>query len=240
MKTAARLGLLGGTFDPIHVGHLAAARAARTRLGLDRVLLLPSNVPPHRPQPLVSVHHRFAMVALAVAGQDGLEASDLELSAPGPSYTAATLQRLHDRGYRASQLFFVIGADAFAEIDTWRDYPRFLEDAAFVVVNRGARRALDMPASVPAIASRMVPVGDRWQVSHDASRSVLLLDDAMPAASATDIRARVNDGQSITGLVPALVEEHILKHRLYTGAPAHGRSGANHETANLLHEQEHH
>jgi nicotinate-nucleotide adenylyltransferase len=240
MNTAARLGLLGGTFDPIHVGHVAAARAARTRLGLDRVLLLPSNVPPHRPQPLVSVHHRFAMVALAVAGEDGLEASDLELSAPGPSYTAATLQRLHDRGYGASQLFFVIGADAFAEIDTWRDYPRFLEDAAFVVVNRGARSALDMPATVPSIASRMVPVSERRQVSHDVSRSVLLLDDGMPAVSSTDIRTRVNEGQSIAGLVPALVESHILKHRLYTGLLAHERSGAHHGTANLLHEQEHH
>ena len=240
MNTAARLGLLGGTFDPIHVGHVAAARAARTRLGLDRVLLLPSNVPPHRPQPLVSVPHRFAMVALAVAGEDGLEASDLELTAPGPSYTAATLQRLHERGYRASQLFFVIGADAFAEIDTWRDYPRFLEDAAFVVVNRGARSALDMPATVPSIASRMVPVDERWEVSRDASRSVLLLDDAMPAVSSTGIRARVNEGHSIAGLVPALVEAHILKHRLYTGVPAHERSGAHHGTANLLHEQEHH
>lgn len=239
MKTAARLGLLGGTFDPIHVGHLAAADAARTKLGLDRVLLLPSNVPPHRPQPLASVHHRFAMVALAVANHEGLEASDLELSAPGPSYTAATLHRLHERGYQASQLFFIIGADAFAEIDTWRDYPRFLDDAAFVVVNRDTRSAFDMPANMPALASRMVHVDDRWHASADSSRSVLLLDAATPAVSSTDIRARVNGGTSIAGLVPALVEAHILKHHLYTGTLTDGRSGAHHGTANLLHEQEH-
>ena len=239
MKTAARLGLLGGTFDPIHVGHLAAADAARTKLGLDRVLLLPSHVPPHRPQPLASAHHRFAMVALAVANHEGLEASDLELTAPGPSYTAATLDRLHERGYEASQLFFIIGADAFAEIDTWRDYPRFLDDAAFVVVNRGTRSALDMPASVPALASRMVHADDRWRVPADASRSVLLLDAATPAVSSTDIRACVNGGRPIAGLVPALVEQHILKHQLYTGTLTHGQSGAHHGTANLLHEQEH-
>ena len=107
MKTAARLGLLGGTFDPIHVGHLAAADAARTKLGLDRVLLLPSHVPPHRPQPLASVHHRFAMVALAVANHAGLEASDLELTAPGPSYTAATLDRL--QGSRHGRLVPLAG-----------------------------------------------------------------------------------------------------------------------------------
>ncbi len=239
MNTAARLGLLGGTFDPIHVGHLAAADAARTKLGLDRVLLLPSNVPPHRPQPLASVHHRFAMVALAAANHEGLEASDLELTAPGPSYTAATLDRLLEQGYQASQLFFIIGADAFAEIDTWRDYPRFLDDAAFVVMNRGMRSAVDMPSSVPALASRMVHADDRWRVPADASRSVLLLDAATPAVSSTDIRARVNGGRAIAGLVPALVEQHILKHQLYTGTLTHGRSGAHHGTANLLHEQEH-
>ncbi len=239
MKAAARLGLLGGTFDPIHVGHLAAACAARDALALERVLLLPSNVPPHRPQPCASVHHRFAMVALAVADQEGIEASDLELSASGPSYTAATLNRLHERGCDASQLFFIIGADAFAEIDTWRDYPRILDDATFVVVNRGTRSALDMPVSVPSLASRMTAVDDSWRESNEASRSVLLLDRPMPAVSSTDIRARVSNHQSIAGLVPALVETHILKHRLYTGVPTHGRSGAHHGTANLLHEQEH-
>jgi nicotinate-nucleotide adenylyltransferase len=239
MKAAARLGLLGGTFDPIHVGHLAAACAAKTALALDRVLLLPSNVPPHRPQPIASVHHRFAMVALAVSEHEGLEASDLELTAPGPSYTAATLRRLHDRGYDASQLFFIIGADAFAEIDTWREYPSFLEDAAFVVVNRGARSALEMPASVPSLASRMAPIGSERGPSADDGRSVLLLDRPTPAVSSTDIRARVSNRESIAGLVPALVEAHILKHRLYTGVPGHERSGAHHGTANLLHEQEH-
>ena len=126
MKTAARLGLLGGTFDPIHVGHVAAADAARTALGLDRVLLLPSHVPPHRPQPVASAHHRFAMVALAVADHDGLEASDLELTAPGPSYTAATLRRLRDQGFDPSQLFFITGADAFAEIATLARLPELL------------------------------------------------------------------------------------------------------------------
>lgn len=239
MKAAARLGLLGGTFDPIHVGHLAAACAAKDALALDRVLLLPSNLPPHRPQPFASVHHRFAMVALAVADQDRVEASDLELSAPGPSYTAATLTRLHGRGYDASQLFFIIGADAFAEIDTWRDYPRLLDAATFVVVNRGTQSALDMPGSVTSLASRMATVDDSWLGSNDASRSILLLDRSMPAVSSTDIRTRVSNHQSIAGLVPALVETHILKHRLYTGMPTHGRSGAHHGTANLLHEQEH-
>ena len=94
MNAAARIGILGGTLDPIHLGHLDTALAARAALSLDRVIILPSRVPPHRQrQPLASPYHRFAMTALAVNGVDGLAASDMELCAPGPSYTAHTLTR---------------------------------------------------------------------------------------------------------------------------------------------------
>src|SRR5574338_423363 len=117
MNAAARIGILGGTLDPIHQGHLDTALAARQALALDRVIILPSRVPPHRPQqPLASRYHRFAMTALAVNGIDGLAASDMELCAPGPSYTADTLSRYHAAsGMAASQIFFITGADAFAE-----------------------------------------------------------------------------------------------------------------------------
>src|SRR6476661_8109484 len=97
MNAAARIGLLGGTLDPIHLGHMGTAQAARAALGLDRVIVLPSHVPPHRAvQPVASGYHRFAMAALAVNGIDGLEASDMELCAPGPSYTADTLTRFRE------------------------------------------------------------------------------------------------------------------------------------------------
>src|SRR3954454_3904890 len=120
MTFGARLGILGGTLDPVHVGHVETALAARDALSLDRVLLLPSRVPPHRPhQPHASIFHRFAMAALAVNGLDALEASDAELAMPGPSYTADTLDRFHAEGLAGSQIFFIIGADAFAEIETW-------------------------------------------------------------------------------------------------------------------------
>src|SRR4051794_26707669 len=128
MNASVRSGLLGGTLDPIHVGHLDTALAARRQLGLDRVIVLPSRVPPHRSQqPSASSYHRFAMTALAIDGVDGLEASDLELCAPGPSYTADTLARYRERANLApSQIFFITGADAFAEIETWHRYPDVL------------------------------------------------------------------------------------------------------------------
>src|SRR3954470_8786284 len=98
MNAGTRVGLLGGTLDPIHVGHIDTARAAQARLALDRVIVMPSRVPPHRPQqPSASAFHRFAMTALAINGLDALQASDIELCAPGPSYTAETLERFRDR-----------------------------------------------------------------------------------------------------------------------------------------------
>ncbi len=138
MSPTVRVGLLGGTLDPIHLGHIEAAAAARRALDLDRVYTLPSHLPPHRSQqPVASGYHRFAMTALAVNGVDGLTASDVELRTPGPSYTADTLSRFRERsGLSAAQIFFITGADAFAEIETWYRYPEVLDLAHFVVVSR--------------------------------------------------------------------------------------------------------
>jgi nicotinate-nucleotide adenylyltransferase len=108
--TTRRIGILGGTFDPIHCGHLDVGRAAEQALGLDEIVVIASNIPPHRPQPAASSHHRFAMVALAIAGRSGWRASDVELRGDTPSFTAGTLQHFHDRGFAATELFFIIGA----------------------------------------------------------------------------------------------------------------------------------
>ena len=140
-----KIGILGGTFDPIHLGHLEAASAARRALSLDRVLLLPSRTPPHRStEPRASVFHRFAMAALAAAERD-MSVSDLEVRREGPSYTALTLEALHREGFTAAELFFITGSDAFADVGTWHDYPRILQLANFVVVSRpGAPRVSDV------------------------------------------------------------------------------------------------
>src|SRR5207248_10043934 len=111
-----RLGILGGTFDPIHCGHVDTARVAESALGLTELLIVPSHTPPHRPEPVASAYHRFAMVALVVASRPRWRASDLELRTAAPSYTASTLDRLRSAGYAATELFFIVGADAFAEI----------------------------------------------------------------------------------------------------------------------------
>jgi nicotinate-nucleotide adenylyltransferase len=218
-----RLGILGGTFDPIHCGHLDGGDAAAAALGLTRVYVVTSNVPPHRPQPFASSFHRFAMVALAVSTRPSWRASDLELRTPAPSYTAPTLKKFHERGYAATELFFVLGADAFADIASWRDYPAILSGAHFAVVSRPGFPVAEMPARLPMLADRMI----RGTAEGGAASSprIFLIDAATADVSSTAIRRRLAHGEGIDGMVPAAVRQHIEQHGLYASA-APGRRAA--------------
>ena len=205
-----KIGILGGTFDPIHLGHLEAASAARRALSLDRLLLLPSRTPPHRStEPRASVFHRFAMAALAAAERD-MSVSDLEVRREGPSYTALTLEALHREGFAPRELFFITGSDAYADLGTWHDYPRILQLANFVVVSRpGAPHVSDV------IPDPQSPIPD----VHPTEPEVLSVEANTPDVSSTDIRRRVGAGESIDGLVPSSVAGHIRRHHLYVPAP---------------------
>jgi nicotinate-nucleotide adenylyltransferase len=212
-----RIGILGGTLDPIHCGHMAAAVAARDAFDLAEVLVLPSRIPPHRPvQPVASAFHRFAMAALAVSGVPRLLASDDELRLDGPSYTAETLDRLHARGQSAAQIFFITGADAFADIATWKRFPEVLDLANFVVVSRPGHRLDALPAQLPALASRMRRADGAAPAGADPV--IFLLQAPTPEVSSTLVRDRLRRAEPIAGLVPPLVEAHILQHRLYSTA----------------------
>lgn len=229
MNAAARIGVLGGTLDPIHVGHLDAALAAREALGLDRVFIVPARVPPHRSEPVTSAFHRFAMAALAVSGIDGMIVSDLELLAPGPSYTADTLLRLRESlQVSAAQIFFITGADAFAEIETWSRYPAVLELANFVVVSRPGM-------SLPALRQRLPSLKDRMRLPRVAATVahpdgvpagpgpretlIFLVDAPTSDVSSTEIRRRIAERRPLSGLVPPGVEQHIAQHALYVQHP---------------------
>ena len=215
MSFGARLGILGGTLDPVHAGHIETARAARDALALDRLLLLPSRVPPHRPQqPAASAFHRFAMAALAVNGVDRLEVSDDELSAPGLSYTADTLDRFRAAGFPASQIFFILGADAFAEIETWNRYPQVLDLANFVVVSRPGYMSHTMADRLPALAGRFTTAAAAAG-SHGGQTRIYAVTAATPDVSSTEIRRRLQSGDPISGMVPEAVERHIRQHGLY-------------------------
>ena len=245
-----RTGVLGGTFDPIHLGHLAVAGEAQRRLGLDEVLLLPLRAGAHRASPpAASPFHRFAMAALAARSDRRLAASDVELARAGTSYTADTLRALQAGGTERWQIFFLAGADAFAEIATWREYPAVLDLAHFVVCSRDGVAASSMPRRLPELASRMIPVPSivsdpgaeapglhandvtlgRVRLSQGPETRVFLLDCATPDISSTDIRARARAGRPLAGLVPPEVDDHIRRHGLYgadPGAAAAGRPAA--------------
>lgn len=216
MTASKRIGVLGGTFDPIHFGHLDAAGAARRALDLDHVLLMPARVPPHKASaPLASAYHRFAMTALAAADRAELRVSDIELEQSGPSYTSWTLDRLAGGGLRPAQLFFIAGTDAFAEITAWRDYPDLLARSHFVVVSRPGNAADRMPQRLPALAGRMhSPAGIAPAAGADATRIWLVSAPTRDVSSST-VRLCVEQGHAVDRLVPASVAAHIARHDLY-------------------------
>lgn len=213
MIASRRLGILGGTFDPIHFGHLDAADAARRALRLDAILLIPSSDPPHRPaEPLASAFHRFAMVALAIQGDAGLRASDMELTRTGPSYTADTFRAVSRQGWQPSQIFFILGSDAFAEIATWREFPTVLDAANFAVIARPGTTLDAAVAKTPALRGRL---RSTEETSGAPGTSIYLVEGRTRDISSSTIRARLTARQPIDDLVPAAVARHIVAHHLY-------------------------
>jgi nicotinate-nucleotide adenylyltransferase len=212
-----RVGILGGTFDPVHEGHLAAADAALRACSLDRVIFMPSHQPPHRSaEPRASAIDRLAMVSLAVASRGQFEASDLELRRPGPSFTADTLRELHASGVESWQIFFIIGTDAFADIATWREYPAVLDLAHFVVIARPGQPFDGLRDRLPGLSSRMRPAEDgRGGPAAGEPCAIFLVNAATPNVSSTEIRERAARRLPLTGLVAPDVEDYIRQHGLY-------------------------
>ncbi len=203
------VGILGGTFDPIHYGHLAIAEEVREVLGLERVLFVPAGIPPHKPRrPISAAEERAAMVELAIAGNPAFELSRIEIDRPGPSYAVDTLARLVADARAAGSepdFTFVLSSEAFVELPTWREPRRLLELCRMAVVPRGGRRGPD-----PAWLREHFP-GQEDRVTSLAGPEIAL--------SATQIRERVAAGRSIRYLVPDAVIAHIVDHALYTTEP---------------------
>ncbi len=197
-----RIGVLGGTFDPIHLGHLIIAEEARDRLDLEEVCFVPARDPWMKAgQPLTSGHDRLSMARLAMEDNPFFRVSTLELERPGPSYTVDTLRELQEDYGPEAQLFFILGTDAFARFDEWKDTEGILGLAILVVVDRPGATA-----SAEAIDQQVGNAG-----SVERVRGVHL------EISAKDIRRRVAAGASIRYLVPEPVERYIYARGLYRG-----------------------
>lgn len=212
-----RLGLFGGTFNPIHIGHLRAAVEVWEAFRLDKVLLIPSAYPPHKDvRDVAGAEDRLAMVRLAVNGLPFLEASDVELNRRGPSYTIETLKHFKSRLPDGSVLYFMLGIDAFSEVTTWKSYTQLFEVADFIVMTRPRAAIKDLNAFIEehiSAAYRYDPVSRAF--SHPELRPIHPFDITHLDISATDARNRIRRGHSIHFLVPDAVEGLIKARGLY-------------------------
>ena len=221
-----RVALYGGTFDPVHAGHMAVARGLLDIFGLDEVLFIPAYVAPHKRERRVSpTHDRYAMLALATQVEKRMLVSAVELSAPERPYTVETLSSFRERAGDSTRLFFVMGADSWEEITTWREWERVLTLTDTVVVTRPG---YELPTAhvTEEIRSRVVDVRGRTrgEVERELEKSeearVFLTDASNVEASATEVRAAVERGEwnKLDALVAPAVAEYIKKYRLYRGA----------------------
>lgn len=195
-----RVGVLGGTFDPPHYGHLALAEAALAQLELAQVLFVPAGAPPHKPgRPITPAHHRAAMVEAAIAGQPAFALSRVDLDRPGPHYTVDMLALLQ-QALPESELYFLLGSDSLHDLPRWRDPAGIVRQVRLAVLGRPGWEA-DWEAleqAVPGLRERLVR-----------------LEAPMLDISSTDLRRRARQGLPLTGLVPPAVEEYILQHEIY-------------------------
>ncbi len=213
------IGLFGGTFDPIHFGHLRVALEVKQQLQLDQVRFIPCHRPAHRTEPHASAAHRLAMTQLAIADQPGFYVDECELKHSAPSYTIDTLKTLRDQFGNDAAFYLLIGADAFSQIDQWSRWQQLLDLTHIVVMERAGQCA------------QLSPTAQDWLEQHSVSSveklaactqgSIIQLKVTALDISASQIRQLFNAQLSANFLLPESVIGYIRQHHLYlTGAPA--------------------
>ena len=198
-----RLGIYGGTFDPVHLGHLVLAETCREQCRLDRVLFIPAGVPPHKQgRELTAGQLRAEMLEFAIAGQPAFSVDQSEIKRSGPSYTVETLRRLRQE-HPDDELLFLMGADSLAEFSLWRDPRETAELASLIVVNRGTQSPPELESFMPLLGAAAVARIQRV---------------TMPGIdiSASDLRRRAHAGLSLRYLTPRAVEQFVIEHQVYS------------------------
>lgn len=218
-----KIALFGGTFDPVHRGHLAVARAAAKQFKLDLIYFAPADIPPHKQKrELTDFRHRFAMLALATAGDKRFVVSLVDAPTGRPNYSVDTVRRLRSSLGKRDKLYFLIGMDAFKDIGTWREPVKLLASCEFIVARRPGHSLADVARALPK-SLRLHEHFLRGMEKHGSNAAIStreatihMLDDVNVAVSSTEIRAaaRKSTGQ-LSRLVPRAVAEYIRKQRLY-------------------------
>lgn len=198
-----KIGIYGGTFDPVHCGHLAVARAARDARSLDRVVLVPVGRPPHKTRGLAPDEDRIEMLRLAVGGEDRLEPSDVEIRREGVSYTVDTLTEFSET-YPGDELFFILGEDSLPEMVSWKGLVRIFTLARILVVNRPGYTRVLRPEHFPGVPLHLVERAERDRVTM-----------APCSVSSTGLRQAIRAGESLDGMVPQEVARYLEVKSLY-------------------------
>lgn len=197
-----KIGIMGGTFNPIHYGHLALANTAYNQFGLDTVWVMPSKVPPHKQHvELISANHRIEMIKAALHGEPFLQLSLFEMHRSGYTYTYDTLQKLHER-YPNTQFYFIMGGDSLRSFDSWRKPDVIAKLCILLVANRGLVVSEEL-------SEQMARVTDQFQAQ------IGLLNIPRMSVSSSEIRRRIADGEAVRELIPPAVEHYIRTHQLY-------------------------
>ena len=215
-----KIAIFGGTFDPIHSGHMQAAKAATRRLHLNKVLFVPTGCPPHKTgNGLTDYHHRYAMVALACAEDSRFVPSTLESPDlhPGPHYSIDTVRRARRMLKPGDHLYFLIGLDALIDLPYWKQFRQLLDLTDFIVVSRPGFDSREIEKSLPRVMLDQRPRRNSRQIRLRRTTLHILPHVEVPVAS-TDLRQAIGARQRITGMVPPMVEQYILKEGLYRAA----------------------
>lgn len=212
-----KIGLFGGTFDPIHWGHLRSAEEVSETFGLDRVYFIPASIPPHkRGQTTTPAEDRLQMVRRGVSGNSRFNVSTVEISRVGVSYSIDTIRAFNAKKLKGDSLYFIIGLDAFREIGTWKDFGDIFPLCNFIVTSRPGSKESD-PLKGTGIAVKKLFCYDfkRKNYRHRSGTRILFIELTDIAISASEIRTLVKQGKSIRYLVPSAVERYIKRRSLY-------------------------
>ncbi len=188
-----KIGILGGTFNPVHLGHIALAKEVKDKLGLDRVIFVPAYIPPHKldDKDIISSQDRYRMVELAIKDNPDFELSDIEIRRAGTSYSIDTIKKFRDIYGERAEIFFITGSDSISELDRWKDIELIKKECALVIVKRPGYTV-----------GRLLP-------------GTMVMDLGTPDISSTEIRSHIRDGRRFKEFVPREVRDYIIKKKLY-------------------------
>lgn len=212
-----KLGLFGGTFDPVHYGHISTVKEIHNRFNLTKTIFIPAHIPHHKKKPVTESVHRLEMVKLSVLGFDYFEVLDAEIIHDGNSYSFQTIEYFKKSYKNKVDPFFILGIDVFLEISTWKNYPNFFSESNFIVMNRPGYTSIKPEDILPAdIATEFDYDHENKSFKHKSGYCIHYVNVTPHDISSTDIRAKIKEGRETTGLISNKVSEYIKNNCLYS------------------------